>query len=72
MLFILTGAGPRTLAHRIEDLHAMACEHPAVSELARSVPLGATVLEDVETQGPTGPVWTPLAGHGAKRSWTEL
>lgn len=72
VLFILTGAGSRTLSHRIQDLQAMACEHPAVSDLARSVPLGAAVLEDLEAEGPTAAVWTPLTGHSAERSWTEL
>ncbi|MFD9791345.1 replication-relaxation family protein [Streptomyces sp. NPDC059070] len=72
ILFILTGASPVTLAHRIEDLKAMATEHPAVAQLARTVPLGAAVLDDLETHGPTGPVWMPLTGTGERRSWTEL
>ncbi|MFC4955633.1 replication-relaxation family protein [Streptomyces mauvecolor] len=72
ILFILTGAGPTTLGHRIDDLQAMAGEHPAVAELARKVPLGAAVLDDLEQHGPTGPVWTPLNGQGERRSWTEL
>lgn len=72
VLFILTGAGPTTLAHRIEDLQAMATEHPAVAQLARKVPLGAATLDDLEQHGPTGPVWTPLNGQGERRSWTEL
>lgn len=72
VLFILTGATPRTLTHRIEDLRAMACEHHAVAQLAHSVPLGAAVLEDLEDHGPTAAVWTPLTGRGSPRSWTEL
>ncbi|MFF1716267.1 hypothetical protein [Streptomyces sp. NPDC058268] len=35
-MFILTGASPRTLAHRIEDLQAMTAEHPAAAQLAQS------------------------------------
>lgn len=72
VLFILTGAGPRTLAHRIEDLQAMTAEHPAVNRLAKTIPLGAAVLDALERHGPTGPVWTPLTGDGERRSWTEL
>ncbi|MFJ8313782.1 MULTISPECIES: replication-relaxation family protein [unclassified Streptomyces] len=72
ILFILTGASPHTLAHRIEDLQAMTAEHPAVAQLARKVPLGAAVLDDLEQHGPTGPAWTPLNGKGERRSWTEL
>ncbi|MET9122199.1 replication-relaxation family protein [Streptomyces sp. NPDC004528] len=72
VLFVLTGAGPLTLAHRIEDLQAMTAEHPAVQALARSVPLGAATLEDLETHGATAPVWTPLSRRGGQRSWTEL
>ncbi|MFE4758393.1 replication-relaxation family protein [Streptomyces mirabilis] len=72
ILFVLTGAGERTLAHRIEDLTAMAAEHPAVAAFARTVPLGAARLEDLEAHGPSGAVWTPLSGKGEQRSWTEL
>ncbi|MEV0521821.1 replication-relaxation family protein [Streptomyces sp. NPDC050439] len=72
ILFILTGAAPRTLTHRIQDLQAMAAEHPAVTQLALNVPLGAALLDDLETVGPSGPVWTPLAGHSTPRSWTQL
>lgn len=72
ILFILTGAGPRTLTHRIQDLQAMTAEHPAVTHLAKHIPLGAAVLEEMEGRGPSGPVWTPLTGNGSARSWTEL
>ncbi|MFF3617295.1 replication-relaxation family protein [Streptomyces sp. NPDC002580] len=72
VLFVLTGAGALTLAHRIEDLQAMTAEHPAVHTLARTVPMGAATLEDLELHGPTGPVWAPLSGKGKPRSWTEL
>ncbi|MEV6758406.1 replication-relaxation family protein [Streptomyces sp. NPDC051214] len=72
ILFVLTGAGPRALTNRIEDLQAMATEHPAVAGLARAVPLGAAVLEELEATGPSGPVWTPLAVTGPPRSWTQL
>ncbi|AYG77975.1 hypothetical protein DWB77_00082 [Streptomyces hundungensis] len=72
LLFILTGASPTTLAHRIEDLQAMTAEHPAVAQLARTVPLGAALLDDLEQQGPTEHVWTPLNGRGQRRPWTQL
>ncbi|MFI6055653.1 replication-relaxation family protein [Streptomyces violascens] len=72
ILFILTGASPRTLAHRIEDLQAMAAEHPAVAQLARHVPLGAAALDDLEQHGPMAPIWTPLNGRGGNRSWAAL
>jgi hypothetical protein len=49
----------------------MAAQHPLVATMARTVPLGAAVLEDLEAQGPTGDVWVPLGG-GESRPWTEL
>ncbi|MEU6765488.1 replication-relaxation family protein [Streptomyces sp. NPDC046853] len=55
VLFVLTGAGRRTLANRTADLRSMAEVHPAVAELARHTPLGAAVLEDLEEHGPTAP-----------------
>ncbi|MGW5739724.1 MULTISPECIES: replication-relaxation family protein [Streptomyces] len=72
VLFILTGAGRRTLANRTADLRSMAQVHPAVAHLARHVPLGAAVLEDLEQHGPTAAVWTPLTGDDQQRSWTDL
>lgn len=71
VLIVLTGASPGVLAHRIADLQAMAAQHPHVAALAREVPLGAGVLEDLEAHTPTGDVWVPLAG-GTRRAWTEL
>ncbi|GAA0611639.1 replication-relaxation family protein [Streptomyces crystallinus] len=71
VLFALTGASRYVLSQRISDLQAMAAQHPFVSALARQVPLGAAVLEDLEEQGPTSDVWLPLAGSGS-RAWTEL
>ncbi|MFD7379260.1 replication-relaxation family protein [Streptomyces mirabilis] len=71
VLFILTGATPHVLANRISDLQAMTAQHPLVAALAREVPLGAAVLDDLETHGPTAPRWVPLAG-GKPRPWTEL
>jgi hypothetical protein len=49
----------------------MVDHHPLVAEMAREVPLGAVVLNDLEEHGPTSDVWVPLAG-GGRRSWTEL
>ncbi|MEU4266102.1 replication-relaxation family protein [Streptomyces argenteolus] len=72
ILFILTGASPRTLQQRTEDLRAMTSEHPLVATLAAKVPLGAAVLEDLEEHGPSAPVWTPLSGAAERRSWMEL
>jgi hypothetical protein len=71
VLFVLTGASRYALGNRISDLQAMVAQHPLVSTLARQVPLGAAVLDDLELRGPTGDVWVPLAG-GEPRSWTEL
>ncbi|MET8571947.1 replication-relaxation family protein [Streptomyces sp. NPDC004783] len=71
ILFVLTGGSRQVLDHRISDLQAMAAQHPLVATMARTVPLGAAVLEDLEEQGPTGEVWTPL-NNGQPRSWTEL
>jgi DNA-binding MarR family transcriptional regulator len=71
VLFVLTGASRYVLGNRISDLQAMVAQHPLVGTLARQVPLGAAVLDDLELQGPTGDVWVPLAG-GGPRPWTEL
>lgn len=71
VLFVLTGASRHVLGNRISDLQAMVAEHPLVGTLARHVPMGAAVLDDLEDRGPTGDVWVPLAG-GDPRPWTEL
>ncbi|WP_406436510.1 replication-relaxation family protein [Streptomyces sp. NBC_01613] len=71
VLFMLTGASRYVLDHRISDLQAMVAAHPLVGTLARQVPMGAAVLDDLEERGPTGDVWVPLAG-GDSRPWTEL
>ncbi|MFF7321138.1 replication-relaxation family protein [Streptomyces albogriseolus] len=71
LLFVLTGGSRQVLHNRISDLHAMVDQHPLVATMARTVPLGAAVLDDIETQGPTGEVWTPL-NDAQPRSWTEL
>ncbi|WP_030775632.1 replication-relaxation family protein [Streptomyces sp. NRRL F-2664] len=72
ILFILTGAPRATLTARITDLRRMAADHGLVTRLASHVPLGAAILEDLEEAGPSGPVWTPLAGTGERRGWTHL
>ncbi|MFJ2745430.1 replication-relaxation family protein [Streptomyces sp. NPDC087440] len=72
VLFVLTGAGPRALANRISDLKAMTAEHPMVAAMARHVPVGAAVLEDLEEAGPRAPVWTRLGEHHGPCGWTEL
>ncbi|MFC9624403.1 replication-relaxation family protein [Streptomyces sp. NPDC056930] len=71
VLFVLTGASRHVLKNRITDLQAMVAQHPLVGTLARQVPLGAAVLDDLELQGPAGDVWAPLVG-GEPRPWTEL
>ncbi|MET7575312.1 replication-relaxation family protein [Streptomyces sp. NPDC005492] len=71
LLFVLTGATRYVLGNRIDDLTAMVAEHPLVGALARQVPIGAAVLEDLEERGATGDVWVPLAS-GKPRPWTEL
>ncbi|MER5184770.1 replication-relaxation family protein [Streptomyces sp. NPDC002896] len=71
ILFVLTGASRYTLDNRISDLQAMVAQHPLVAALAREVPLGAAVLEDLEEHSPTKNVWVPLGG-GEPRPWTEL
>jgi len=71
ILFILTGASRARLEDRISDLQAMTAQHPLVATLARDVPLGATILDDIEQHGPAAPVWVPLAG-GDPRPWTNL
>ncbi|MEV6057665.1 replication-relaxation family protein [Streptomyces sp. NPDC052107] len=71
VLFVLTGASRYVLSHRINDLQAMTAEHPLVGTLARQVPMGAAILDDLEDRGPTDDVWAPLAG-GASKPWTQL
>ncbi|SHH34473.1 replication-relaxation family protein [Streptomyces sp. 3214.6] len=71
VLFILTGASRHVLDNRISDLQAMTAQHPHVNALARQVPMGAAILDDLELQGPASDVWTPLAG-GTPRPWTQL
>lgn len=50
----------------------MTADHDLVTRLATHVPLGATILEDLEEAGPSSPVWTPLTGTGERRGWTQL
>ncbi|MFJ4790806.1 replication-relaxation family protein [Streptomyces sp. NPDC088794] len=71
ILFALTAASRQVLNGRISDLQAMVAQHPLVATMAQQVPLGAAVLEDLEEQGPTSDVWTPLTG-GKSRPWTKL
>jgi hypothetical protein len=71
VLFVLTGASRARLGNRMSDLQAMVAHHPLVTALAREVPLGAAVLEDIEQHGPAQPVWVPLTG-GEPRPWTDL
>ncbi|MCF1510437.1 replication-relaxation family protein [Streptomyces glomeratus] len=71
VLFVLTGASRYVLDNRISDLQAMAAQHPLVATMARKVPLGAAVLDDLELHGPTSDAWVPLGG-GERRPWTKL
>ncbi|MGA5454537.1 replication-relaxation family protein [Streptomyces umbrinus] len=70
LLFVLTGASRSRLGNRIRDLQAMVAQHPLVAALAREVPLGAAVLEDIEQHGPSRPVCVPLVG-GEPHPWTD-
>ncbi|MGW5342914.1 replication-relaxation family protein [Streptomyces sp. NPDC004050] len=72
LLIILTGAPRSTLTRRIQDLRHMTASHHLVTHFATQVPLGATILEDIEDHGPQAPVWTPLAGNPEPRGWTDL
>jgi DNA-binding MarR family transcriptional regulator len=71
VLFVLTGTGRQAMNNRISDLKAMVAHHPLVADMAREVPLGAAVLEDLDEYSPTSEVWVPLAGNKS-RPWTEL
>jgi hypothetical protein len=71
LLFALTNASRHVLDGRISDLKAMTAQHPLVAAMGRKVPLGAAVLEDLEEQGATAPVWVPLTG-GEPRPWSDL
>ncbi|MFD9441859.1 hypothetical protein ACFWBR_27405 [Streptomyces sp. NPDC060006] len=57
--------------NRISDLQAMAAHHPFVADLAREVPQGAVVLEDLEEHDPASDMWMPLVG-GGRQSCTKL
>ena len=72
LLFVLTGTGEDGLRLRINDLRAMVAGHPLVAQMAGQVKLAAAVLEDLEQHGPSGQVWTPLAGPPDPRSWMDL
>jgi hypothetical protein len=73
VLFVLTGASRTVLERRIADLRAMAAGNPLAARLARKVPLGAAVLEDLQTHGPSAAVWTPLDGEDTTaRGWMDL
>ncbi|WP_042426712.1 replication-relaxation family protein [Streptacidiphilus anmyonensis] len=73
VLFVLTAASRPVLDNRIQDLRAMAAGNPLAARLARKVPLGAAVLEDLEAHGPSAPIWTPLAGEDTSPwGWTAL
>lgn len=72
LLFVLTGTGKDGLRLRINDLRAMAAGHPLVTQMAGQVKLGAAVLEEIEAQGPSAAVWTPLAGPAERCSWMDL
>ncbi|UDL96817.1 hypothetical protein [Streptomyces longhuiensis] len=50
----------------------MAGEHPALAALAREVPVGAAVLEDLEAHGVHAPVWHALTTDATPRTWTQL
>ncbi|MFC5911760.1 replication-relaxation family protein [Streptacidiphilus monticola] len=73
VLFVLTGASRTVMERRIDDLRAMTGANPLAVRLARQVPLGAAVLEDLEQQGPAAAVWTPVAGEDLEpRGWMDL
>ncbi|MFF4429806.1 replication-relaxation family protein [Streptomyces sp. NPDC001513] len=72
ILFVLAGAPRATLTNRIADLRRMTADHDLVTRFAAHVPLGAATLDDLEGLGPSGPVWTPLAGTAEPRGWTQL
>ncbi|MGI5518850.1 hypothetical protein [Streptomyces sp. CA-106131] len=69
---MLTGASQHVLHHRSSDLQAMTAQHSLVAALARDVPLGAAILEDLEAHGPSADVWTPLAGGEDHCPWYAL
>ncbi|MFD9411541.1 replication-relaxation family protein [Streptomyces sp. NPDC059989] len=72
VLFILTGSSRIRLTNRIADLRRMTSDHELVTRFAARVPLGAAVLEDLEQDGPSAAVWTPLAGTAEPRGWMQL
>jgi hypothetical protein len=71
ILFVLTAASRQVLNGRSNDLKAMVAQHPLVATMARQVPLGAAILEDLEEEGASGDIWVPLDG-GEPRPWMDL
>ncbi|MFJ5120905.1 replication-relaxation family protein [Kitasatospora sp. NPDC088548] len=73
LLFVLTGSGKAALRQRERDLQLVAADNPLVARMLQSVKAGAALLEDIEKQGASAPVWTPLVNpDGGPRSWMDL
>ena len=73
LLFVLTGSGTVALRQRERDLQTVAADNPLVARMLQSVKAGAALLEDIEQQGASAPVWTPLAGpQRGPCSWMDL
>ncbi|MER7755429.1 replication-relaxation family protein [Kitasatospora sp. NPDC097643] len=73
LLFILTNGSETTMRNRIEDLQLAAGDNARVVNLLRHVPAGAATLQDIEEQGPSAPVWSPLANpERPPCGWADL
>lgn len=62
LLLVLTGASTARLARRIADLRSLAAADPALS--AGTLRAGVTTLEQLQSQGPFAPIFTPVLGPG--------
>ncbi|MEV7177845.1 replication-relaxation family protein [Kitasatospora sp. NPDC093679] len=73
LLFILADASALTMSNRIADLQLAAGEGSRVVNLLRRVPAGAATLDDIESHGPSAPVWKSLAQPDRPAcSWADL
>ena len=81
LLFVLTNASPVTYQHRIEDLQAMAAEHPLVAQMAAKVPLGPPCCQTLKSTAPgrrSGHDWPVLPEQwrleapAERCAWTDL
>ncbi|MET8292130.1 hypothetical protein ABZV80_44575 [Streptomyces sp. NPDC005132] len=70
LLFILGNTGPAGIETRIDALHAAGSLDGA--NFLRQIPALATPLADLLRDGPSAPVWQPLADPRQRVNWVQL